>query len=65
MTLFKDELEIPSTLPAPKLFKAYQDFDNIAPKVDPETYKLIEIIKGDGGSGTIKIVTFWRWLVKA
>ncbi|CAI9276806.1 unnamed protein product [Lactuca saligna] len=58
MTLFNIDLEIPSTVAAPKLFKAYLDFNKIAPKVDPETYKSVDIIKGDGGPGTVNNITF-------
>ncbi|CAI9291931.1 root allergen protein [Lactuca sativa] len=58
MTLFNIDVEIQSTVPAPKLFKAYHDFDKLAHKVDPETYKSVEIIKGDGGPGTVRNITF-------
>ena len=53
------EFEINSSLPAPTIFKVYiSDFDTIAPKADPETYKVINTIEGDGGVGTIKSVTY-------
>ncbi|KAI3512284.1 hypothetical protein L1887_19599 [Cichorium endivia] len=58
MTVITSEFEIASPLPAFKLFKAYDDFDNIAPKVDPETYKALVTIEGDGGVGTIRDVIF-------
>ncbi|KAI3506077.1 hypothetical protein L1887_28433 [Cichorium endivia] len=58
MTLFNIDIEVQSTLPAPKLFKAYNDMDKLAPKVEPETFKSVEIIKGDGGPGTIRKFTF-------
>ncbi|KAI3730052.1 hypothetical protein L6452_18728 [Arctium lappa] len=58
MAVVTSELEVPSSVSAPKLFKAYLDFRNLAPKVEPETFKAIENIKGDGGVGTIQQTTF-------
>ncbi|CAI9260028.1 unnamed protein product [Lactuca saligna] len=52
------EFEIASSLPASKIFNAYRDFNNIAPKVDPETYKILVDIEGDGGAGTIRDISF-------
>ncbi|KAJ9546544.1 hypothetical protein OSB04_019087 [Centaurea solstitialis] len=52
------ELEIPSSVSAPKLFKAFLDFRNLAPIVEPETFKAFEVIKGDGGVGTVQQTTF-------
>ncbi|KAF5820519.1 putative Bet v I/Major latex protein [Helianthus annuus] len=52
------EVEITSSLSAPKLFKVYTDFDIIAPKINPESYKTINVIKGDGGVGSIKSMTY-------
>nr|XP_043609994.1 root allergen protein-like [Erigeron canadensis] len=58
MSVVTSEFEIHSSLPASKLFKAYDDFDNVAPKVDPGTYKSLVTVQGDGGVGTIKDVFF-------
>ena len=58
MTSVTTEIEIPSSFPADKVFKVFSDFDNIAPKVNPEVFKSIETIEGNGGVGTIKIFTF-------
>lgn len=58
MAVITSEFEIPSSLPASKIFNAYSDFNNIAPKVDPETYKTLVTIEGDGGVGTIREITF-------
>lgn len=52
------EVEITSSLSASKLFKILSDFDTIAPKVIPQTYKSIALMQGDGGVGSIKSVTF-------
>ncbi|GKC90305.1 root allergen protein-like protein [Tanacetum coccineum] len=52
------KFELSSSLPASKLFKAYDDFENVAPKVDPETYKALVTVEGDGGVGTIRDVHF-------
>ncbi|KAJ0501501.1 putative Bet v I/Major latex protein [Helianthus annuus] len=52
------EVEITSSLSASKIFKMLSDFDSIAPKVIPQTYKSIALMQGDGGVGSIKSVTF-------
>ncbi|KAI3690977.1 hypothetical protein L2E82_49190 [Cichorium intybus] len=58
MAVVTVELEVTSSLPAPKLFKVFNDFDTIAAKVEPETYKAVNTIQGDGGVGTIKSITY-------
>ncbi|KAI3690979.1 hypothetical protein L2E82_49192 [Cichorium intybus] len=58
MAVVTVELEVTSSLPAPKLFKVFNDFDTIAAKVEPETYKAVNTIEGDGGVGTIKSITY-------
>ncbi|XP_071702701.1 root allergen protein-like [Rutidosis leptorrhynchoides] len=58
MAVVTVEMEFTSPLPAPKLFNVYSDFDNIATKVEPETYKSINIIQGDGGVGSIRSTTY-------
>ncbi|KAL4583635.1 hypothetical protein LXL04_008216 [Taraxacum kok-saghyz] len=58
MTVLNIEFEVTSSLPAPKIFKLFSEFDTIAPKVEPETYKSIDIIQGNGGVGTIKSITY-------
>ncbi|KAL7595649.1 hypothetical protein Lser_V15G31320 [Lactuca serriola] len=58
MAVITSELEVTSSLPAAKLFKVYGDFDTLAPKVDPQTFKSVNIIEGDGGVGSIKSITF-------
>ncbi|CAI9293955.1 unnamed protein product [Lactuca saligna] len=58
MAVFTTEIEVTSSLSATKLFKVYEDFDTLAPKVDPQTFKAISIIEGDGGVGSIKSITF-------
>ncbi|KAI3506075.1 hypothetical protein L1887_28431 [Cichorium endivia] len=58
MAVVTAEFEVTSSLPAPTLFKAFNDFDTIAPKAEPETYKAVKIIQGDGGVGTIKSITY-------
>nr|GEY58190.1 root allergen protein-like [Tanacetum cinerariifolium] len=52
------EIEVASPFPAEKVFKVFSDFHNIAPKVYPEVYKCIDTIEGDGGVGTIRLLTF-------
>ncbi|KVH96134.1 root allergen protein-like [Cynara cardunculus var. scolymus] len=58
MAVVTSELEVPSSVSASKLFKAFLDFRNLAPKVEPESFKAIDYIKGDGGIGTIQQTTF-------
>ncbi|KAL7619053.1 root allergen protein [Lactuca sativa] len=58
MTVVTSEFEVSSSLPASKFFNAYRDFNNIAPKVDPETYKTVVTVEGDGGAGTIRDISF-------
>ncbi|KVH96488.1 root allergen protein-like [Cynara cardunculus var. scolymus] len=58
MTSVSIDIEVPSSFSAEKVFKVFSDFDNIAPKVNPELFKSIDIIEGNGGVGTIKIFTF-------
>nr|CAB71301.2 vegetative storage protein, VSP [Cichorium intybus] len=58
MAVVTVEIEVSSSLPAAKLFKVFSDFDTLAPKVEPETYKAVNIIEGDGGVGTIKSITY-------
>ena len=58
MTSVSIQIEIPSSFPADKVFKVFSDFDNIAPKVNPDVFKSIETIEGNGGIGTKKIFTF-------
>lgn len=58
MDFFTTEIEVTSSLSATKLFKVYADFDTLAPKVDPQTFKAISIIEGDGGVGSIKSIIF-------
>lgn len=52
------EVEVSSSLSAPKLFKVFSDFDNIAPKADPQMYKSVSTIEGDGDVGSIKCITY-------
>ena len=58
MTTATIEIEIPTSFPAEKVFKAFSDFDNIAPKVNPQVFKSINIIEGSGGVGTKRLFTF-------
>ncbi|XP_071694602.1 root allergen protein-like [Rutidosis leptorrhynchoides] len=52
------DIEIASSFPAEKLFKAFSDFEIIAPKINPSVFKSVETVEGDGGVGTIKVITF-------
>ncbi|KAL0286599.1 UNVERIFIED_CONTAM: Major allergen Pru ar 1 [Sesamum calycinum] len=53
------DVEIPSSIPAAKMFKAVVlDADTLIPKIMPQAIKNVEILEGDGGVGTIKIIHF-------
>nr|XP_043613322.1 MLP-like protein 34 [Erigeron canadensis] len=52
------EIEVASQYPADKVFKVFSKFDSIAPKVNPQVFKSIETIEGNGDVGTIKVLTF-------
>ena len=52
------DYEVTSSVPAARLFKAFILDDNLIPKVFPQAIKSVEIIEGDGGVGTIKLITF-------
>lgn len=47
------------SIPPAKLFKAFiLDDTNFLHKVAPQVVKSVECVQGDGGAGTIKLVTF-------
>ncbi|KAH6809183.1 hypothetical protein C2S51_026966 [Perilla frutescens var. frutescens] len=53
------DIEIPSPIPAAKIFKAVVlDADNLIPKIMPQAIKNVEILEGDGGVGTVKVIHF-------
>ncbi|KAL2463519.1 MLP-like protein [Forsythia ovata] len=53
------DMEITSSIPAGKLFKAFVlDFDNLIPKIMPQAIKSVETLEGDAGVGSVKLITF-------
>ncbi|KAK4425916.1 Major pollen allergen Bet v 1-M/N [Sesamum alatum] len=53
------EDEVVCSIPPAKLFKALiLDGDNLIPKLLPHAFKSFENLEGDGGPGTVKLVTF-------
>ncbi|XP_047950069.1 major allergen Pru av 1-like [Salvia hispanica] len=51
--------EISCSLPPQKLFKAFVlDANELMPKVIPNFFKSFETIEGDGGVGSVMLVTF-------
>ncbi|KAK2984072.1 hypothetical protein RJ640_012023 [Escallonia rubra] len=51
--------EVSSSISASKLFHALVlDGDNLVPKLLPAAIKSSEIVEGDGGVGSIKLITF-------
>lgn len=58
MGIQKTEVEVTSTVPADKLFKGLLvDIDTVLPKAFPPAMKGVEILEGDGGVGTVKLIT--------
>lgn len=58
MGVQKTEVEATSTVPAEKLFNGLLlEIDTILPKAFPQAIKSTEILEGDGGVGTVKLVT--------
>ncbi|KAL0457455.1 UNVERIFIED_CONTAM: Major allergen Pru av 1 [Sesamum latifolium] len=53
------EDEVIFSVPPARLFKSFVlDGDNLIPRVLPQAFKSFQILEGDGGPGTIKLVTF-------
>ncbi|KAL1544920.1 major allergen Pru ar 1-like [Salvia divinorum] len=53
------DVESPSSISAAKLYKALVvDSDTLIPKIMPQAIKNVEILEGDGGVGTVKVVHF-------
>ncbi|XP_010064214.2 major allergen Pru av 1 [Eucalyptus grandis] len=51
--------DVPSPIPLARMFKAaVLDADNLLPIVLPQVVKSVEVLEGDGGPGTIKLMTF-------
>ncbi|KAK5840688.1 hypothetical protein PVK06_009591 [Gossypium arboreum] len=56
---FAKEVEVSTSLPPAKAFKAFaEDLDTLLPTVAPQAIKSVERLEGDGGPGTIKKITF-------
>ncbi|GER52225.1 major pollen allergen Aln g 1 [Striga asiatica] len=59
MGAFTYETSIVSQIPAAKMFNAgVVNADTLIPKIMPEAIKSVEILEGDGGVGTIKVIHF-------
>ncbi|KAL0283750.1 UNVERIFIED_CONTAM: Major allergen Pru ar 1 [Sesamum angustifolium] len=53
------DVEIPSPIPATKMYKAVVlDSDTLIPKIMPQAIKNVEILEGDGSVGTVKLIHF-------
>ncbi|KAE9455175.1 hypothetical protein C3L33_12940, partial [Rhododendron williamsianum] len=53
------DTEVTYSIPPAKLFKGFiLDIDTLVPKVLPQAIKSVETLQGDGGAGTIKLITF-------
>ncbi|KAK4786682.1 hypothetical protein SAY86_010515 [Trapa natans] len=51
-------MEVCTSIPPARMFKAFVLDDNLIPTVLPQAIKRVEIVEGDGGAGTIKLVHF-------
>ncbi|KAG5555190.1 hypothetical protein RHGRI_012659 [Rhododendron griersonianum] len=52
------DMEVSSSIPPSKMFKAFVlDADTLIPKILPHAIKSVETLEGDGGAGTIKLIT--------
>ncbi|PWA72671.1 pathogen-related protein PR10 [Artemisia annua] len=58
--VINNEIEVRSSLSVDKLFKLFHGFEILAPKVESQTFKAINLIQDDGGVGSIKSTTWWR-----
>ncbi|KAH9766026.1 Integrase catalytic domain-containing protein [Citrus sinensis] len=58
MGVLRVEKEVPSAVAPSRLFKALNDSHNLLPKIAPQTIKSIDILQGDGGVGTVKLLKF-------
>ncbi|XP_071729784.1 root allergen protein-like [Rutidosis leptorrhynchoides] len=58
MSTVTTDIEVVSPFPIEMIFHVFSDFDTVAPKVNPQVFKSIETLEGDGGVGTIKLFTF-------
>ncbi|PIN04999.1 hypothetical protein CDL12_22459 [Handroanthus impetiginosus] len=53
------DMEVPSSIPAAKMFKALVlDVDTLIPMIMPQAIKNVEILEGDGGVGTVNLIHF-------
>ncbi|XP_027151565.1 major allergen Pru ar 1-like [Coffea eugenioides] len=52
------DYEVPCSIPPARLFKAFILDDHFITKVLPQAIKKVEIVEGDGGVGSIKLITF-------
>ncbi|GJX83976.1 root allergen protein-like protein [Tanacetum coccineum] len=58
MSVIYSEIEVSSSLFADKLFKLFHDFDTLGPKLEPQNYKTINLLEGNGGVGSIESTTY-------
>ncbi|XP_027184711.1 major allergen Pru ar 1-like [Coffea eugenioides] len=52
------DFEVPCSIPPARLFKAFFLDDHLITKMLPQAIKSVEIVEGDGGVGSIKLITF-------
>ncbi|KAL4273925.1 hypothetical protein GQ457_13G024220 [Hibiscus cannabinus] len=59
MGVFTHEMEVTSTLPTARVFKAYVlESDTIFPKAVPHAIKGVDYLQGTGAPGSIRMVSF-------
>ncbi|XP_057809696.1 major strawberry allergen Fra a 1.06-like [Salvia miltiorrhiza] len=59
MGVIVEEQESRCSIPPTRLFKAYRDSQNLFPKVLPSVFKSIEVKEGNGGAGSILLITYY------
>ncbi|GFZ13950.1 hypothetical protein Acr_24g0001400 [Actinidia rufa] len=60
------DMEIPSSISAEKMFKAFVlDGDTIIPKALPHAITGVQTLEGDGSVGTIKLTTFCYSIIES
>lgn len=58
MGVIRFEKEAPAAVAPSRMFKAFVDSHNLLPKIVPQAFKSIDILQGDGGVGTVKLLKF-------
>lgn len=58
MGVIVDEHELSCSIPATRFFKAFFLSNELMPKILPAVFEKIEYIEGNGGAGSIKLISY-------